>query len=81
MIKFPPIIVRERIGSAQLYVNRINSVLGHNDFNINFYSKDSQIYVKTLNDQRKVLLNLAAEKVDHYTSARKDHRVKNVVMM
>lgn len=45
VIKIPPIIVRDRIESAQLYVNKIRSVLRHSDFNISSNSKDSRIHV------------------------------------
>lgn len=76
-IKIPSIIVHQRV---ELYVNRMRSVHRHNDFNRNFNSKYSQINVKTLNDQQKILADLAAEKVDNYNFAGKDQLVKKFVV-
>lgn len=57
--------------SAQMYVNRITHVFWNNDFNINFNTKNSRIYVKIHSGQQKI---------HHFTFASKGKRFKKVVM-
>lgn len=62
----PPVNVRDKFKPAETYIDRIRTVLGHNDFNIYFNSIDSRIYEKS--------------KVDHFTYARKDQTFKRFIM-
>lgn len=66
-----------KIKSTVNSISKIKQALGHNDFNINVNNTDSRIYIKNTSDQQKLLNDLAKNKVDHFTFAGNDQKVKN----
>lgn len=77
-VKIPPIIVKSKINFTGL-VSRVRELLGHNEFSCT-YGQQHRIYVKTLEDHKKIMQDLQQMNIEHHTFARADQKVKKIVM-